>query len=222
MSKLASKAVARRRAPPARSIPAPRRDAHTEILEAALKVFARDGFDGAALTDIAALAGVGHPLIHYHFGTKEELWKAAIEYAFAGAVEALEKIAIASRDLEPVDALRIMWRAGMRSVAEHPERMAMVFGEARNGSERFAWVSGRYLARIYALLDQTIEAAAAKGQIKPIAPAHLTSLLVGASFAFFAMAPVVGHFYKLDARRPDNIERHIDSVVEVVMNGMRC
>lgn len=221
MSKLASKAAARRRALPTKPAP-PRRVARTEILEAALKLFARDGFDGASLTEIAALARVGHPLIHYHFGTKEKLWKAAIDYAFAGAVEELEKISVASRDLEPVDTLRIMWRAGMRSVAEHPERMAMVFSEARNSSQRFAWVSDRYLARIYALLDEAIAAAARKGQIKPIAPAHLTSLLAGASFAFFATAPVVGRFYKLDTRRPEIVERHIDCVVEVVMNGMRC
>lgn len=220
MAKSASKAAARRHAPPVAA--AARRDARTGILEAALQVFARDGFDGAALTDIAALAGVGHPLIHYHFGTKERLWKAAIDYAFGGAVEALERIVSASRDLEPVDMLQIMCRAGMRSAAEHPERMAMVFGEARNGSERFAWVSSRYLARIYGMLDQAIEAAVRKGQIKPVASAHLTALLVGASFAFFSIAPVVGHLYKLDTRRPDVIDRHIDSVIEVVMNGLRC
>ncbi len=221
MSKLASKAAARRRALLPKSAAAPRRVARTEILEAALKLFARDGFDGASLTEIAAEAGVGHPLIHYHFGTKEALWKAAMDFAFTGAVEELEQIAVASRDLEPVDTIRIMWRAGMRSVAEHPERMAMVFGEARAGSKRFAWVSDRYLARIYALLDDAIEGAVRKGQIKPIAAAHLTSLLAGASFAFFATAPVVGRFYKLDTRRPDNVEAYIDSVVEVVMNGMR-
>ncbi len=220
MAKSASKTAARRHAPPVAA--AVRRDARTGILAAALQVFARDGFDGAALTDIAALAGVGHPLIHYHFGTKERLWKAAIDYAFGGAVEALERIVSASRDLEPVDMLQIMCRAGMRSAAEHPERMAMVFGEARNGSERFAWVSSRYLARIYGMLDQAIEAAVRKGQIKPVASAHLTALLVGASFAFFSIAPVVGHLYKLDTRRPDVIERHIDSVIEVVMNGLRC
>ena len=42
------------------------------ILRAAEQEFMQKGFDGARMVEIAKRAGVGHPLLHYHFHTKEE------------------------------------------------------------------------------------------------------------------------------------------------------
>lgn len=43
------------------------------ILGAALSLWARDGYHGASLKDIAAEAGVAKSLLHYHFESKEHL-----------------------------------------------------------------------------------------------------------------------------------------------------
>ena len=49
-------------------------DARDTILEAALTVFARSGFSGTTMRDIAQEAGVSAGLIHHHFKDKETLW----------------------------------------------------------------------------------------------------------------------------------------------------
>jgi len=46
------------------------------ILAAAKKVFAEKGFSGARMSTIAEIAGVNQALIHYHFSSKELLYKA--------------------------------------------------------------------------------------------------------------------------------------------------
>lgn len=46
-----------------------------EILKAAEKEFVLHGYDGARIVAIAKRACVGHPLLHYHFKTKKELFK---------------------------------------------------------------------------------------------------------------------------------------------------
>ena len=72
---------ARRLAPEAR---------RRHLVETALEVFARDGFAGADLGDIAAKAGVGRPLIYHYFaGGKEDLYVAALELAWAQLVDQL-------------------------------------------------------------------------------------------------------------------------------------
>lgn len=48
-------------------------DGRTRILEAAIALFARDGFAGASVRDIAARAGVTGGLVVHHFGTKGAL-----------------------------------------------------------------------------------------------------------------------------------------------------
>lgn len=44
-----------------------------QIMRAALELWARDGYHGASLKDIAAAAGVSKSLVHYHFESKEHL-----------------------------------------------------------------------------------------------------------------------------------------------------
>ncbi len=48
------------------------------ILDAAEKVFAKSGFAGASMREIAETAGVAQALIHYHFDNKEKLFEAMI------------------------------------------------------------------------------------------------------------------------------------------------
>jgi len=51
-------------------------NASTAILDAAERVFALHGFDGASMRQIATGAGVAQALLHYHFGSKEKLFEA--------------------------------------------------------------------------------------------------------------------------------------------------
>lgn len=50
-----------------------------EILQSALRAFARDGFDGTNLRRIAADAAVDVALVSRHFGPKLDLWKAVVD-----------------------------------------------------------------------------------------------------------------------------------------------
>jgi AcrR family transcriptional regulator len=61
------------------------------ILEAALDVFAAKGFDGTSIADIAAVAQVPKSLLQYHFGTKDELWKACLEQKALPLLQPLDR-----------------------------------------------------------------------------------------------------------------------------------
>lgn len=49
-----------------------------DILNAAEKEFLLHGYAGARTVAIARRAGVGHPLLHYHFKTKKELFRCVV------------------------------------------------------------------------------------------------------------------------------------------------
>lgn len=65
--------MARRPAPPGV-------DRREQILEAALDVFAEEGFDGATTKEIATRADVTHGLIYFYFPKKVDLFHAAFEH----------------------------------------------------------------------------------------------------------------------------------------------
>ena len=60
-----------------------------KILEAADGLFGEKGFDVTTTRDIAARSGVNKALIHYHFGTKDELLEALLEEHYGRLGEAL-------------------------------------------------------------------------------------------------------------------------------------
>jgi len=53
------------------------------ILEAALNVFARKGYNGARTKEIAQEAGISETLVFRHFGSKENLYREALDHLFS-------------------------------------------------------------------------------------------------------------------------------------------
>lgn len=78
-------------------------DKRAAILEAAYRVFARDGYERTSVDDIAAEAGVAKPTIYNHFGGKEELFRQVIIdsalYTNTATLAAIETIPLRSTDL---------------------------------------------------------------------------------------------------------------------------
>lgn len=77
-----------RRGPGRPSVPA---DTRGQILDAARAEFAARGYDGATVRAIARSAGVDPALVHHYFGTKEQVFVAAMHLPFAPA-EALPAV----------------------------------------------------------------------------------------------------------------------------------
>ena len=83
-------ATAKRRGRPPRTESADTRD---RILAAAREEFSERGFEKTSVRGIAKAAGVDSALVHHYFGTKEQVFEAAIEVAFAPATNAPTAVA---------------------------------------------------------------------------------------------------------------------------------
>jgi len=57
-----------------------RQNTREAVLQAARLAFAEAGYDRASVRQIAAAAGVDTALVHHYFGTKEQLFQAAVEF----------------------------------------------------------------------------------------------------------------------------------------------
>src|SRR3954467_15317707 len=84
-----------RRPPRRRNPDASRR----RILDAAESAFARRGFDGARLRDIAQEAGVHHALVHHYYGDKRGLFKEVVERALS-TISSMGVESLSGDDLE--------------------------------------------------------------------------------------------------------------------------
>lgn len=68
-------------------------DTRRRILEAALDLFAANGYEGASTRQIAEGAGVNLPAIQYYFGNKEGLYRAIIEDIVADTERHMAEVA---------------------------------------------------------------------------------------------------------------------------------
>ncbi|MEV6507132.1 TetR family transcriptional regulator [Streptomyces sp. NPDC051642] len=83
-------ATAKRRGRPPRTESADTRD---RILTAAREEFSERGYEKTSVRGIAKAAGVDSALVHHYFGTKEQVFEASIEVAFAPATNAPTAVA---------------------------------------------------------------------------------------------------------------------------------
>jgi AcrR family transcriptional regulator len=87
--------AARRRGRPRREEAADTRD---HILTAAREEFSAHGYEKTSVRGIAKAAGVDSALVHHYFGTKEQVFEAAIAVVFAPALDAPDALVDAPPD----------------------------------------------------------------------------------------------------------------------------
>lgn len=80
-----------------------REERRQQIVDAALAVFSRKGYQAANVSDVAAKAGISQGTIYWYFASKEELLTAALLSRFEGmgeqAISSLERFPTASEKL---------------------------------------------------------------------------------------------------------------------------
>lgn len=101
------------------------------ILHAARAEFAAAGFAQAKLADIAARASITRPSLLYHFETKEELYRAAVQQCFGNLAQAL--MHTISQPAPFADRLRATMDRYLEFIEGEPEVARIVLRELLDG-----------------------------------------------------------------------------------------
>lgn len=217
MNDTASKEMAKPRAKKARGTPLPEEmGTRQAILEAALEAFSYGGFDGTSLPRIAKAANVGHPLIHYYFGSKENLWKQMVDFAFGGLLAEATTILAASRGLSPLDRLRVLIHTFALFAARHPNHLALILTESRAQGERAVWLHENYTSNFVHKMRSILADAQAAKQIREMPAYHLESIIMGSVILYFSANPAL----PTDGNLEDLAEEHASYVLDVVLRGI--
>lgn len=114
----------------------PRAVRERHMLDAAVRVFGRQGYRAAAMDDIAELAGVPQPLVHLYLRSKEDLFVACVRRE-AGALLAAVRGGVRAGD--PAERqLRDGLHAFFQHTVRHPEGWAVLHLHARAQGESSA------------------------------------------------------------------------------------
>ncbi|MEU6161210.1 TetR/AcrR family transcriptional regulator [Streptomyces sp. NPDC047130] len=107
-----------------------------EILEVATEEFARAGYAGARVDEIAARTRTTKRMIYYYFGGKEQLFTAVLERAYAVIREAEQDLDV--DHLDPVSAIRRLCEVTFDHHERHPDFIRLVSIENIHEAEHIA------------------------------------------------------------------------------------
>ena len=127
----------------ARATRTPSGEKAQRIVEAMRSSVARRGTAGSTFDHVAREAGVSRGLLHYYFGTKEQLLVEAIRHDCELRMEMLERQLAKAQSAE--DYIDLMAQNLQRTVRDEPEFPALLF-ELFTLSRRNADIATEYLA----------------------------------------------------------------------------
>ena len=116
-------------------LPAVRR--RRQLLDVSLEVFARQGFHGTSMAEVAEAAGVTKPVLYQHFRSKRELYLELLDDVGQRLLEEVQKATAAAGG--PRQQVAGGFAAYFRFVAENESAFRLLFGgEGREADPEFA------------------------------------------------------------------------------------
>lgn len=177
------------------------------MLAAARAVFADRGFDGASIRAIAAEAGVDPALVHHYFGSKDQLFLAALQ-APANPEEYLPEVLAGSREELGANVVRMLLRVWDGPAA--PGALALVRSAVSNEwTMRLLreFLVTRIMRRVVSTLDLSPEERDARGAL-------VASQLVG-----LVMSRYVLRIEPLASATPDFLVAAVGPTVQRYLTG---
>lgn len=223
MAKTAKAASTAGRRPPRRRAEQQRSlETRASILNAAIAEFAERGFEGASIRAIADRLGLQHPLITYHYRSKDILWRAAAEHAFAQIRAGWDSSAPENSDLSPLARLREEYATLFRYTVAFPEFHRFMRQETLTSNPRLKWVAEAVLTPLLGRLIPQIVAAQKQGLLPKVDPILFHYMMVSLTATLSGFGPEMQITSGLSAEDAKVTEAYWRLVDETVFGLRAC
>jgi AcrR family transcriptional regulator len=186
-------------------------DARERVLDAAVELFAQQGYDGTSVSQVITRAGVAKGGFYHHFASKEALLYEVYGDLIGRQLEGMDDIM--QRQLTPADTLRALI-ADLVVTTAASARPALVFWREMNrlGDERTAQYR-RARRRYHDTVRRLIRDAQATGEFADVASADTVTFTI---FGFVNELPL---WYKSTGRkRPAQLA---DELADLVLAALQ-
>jgi TetR/AcrR family transcriptional regulator, fatty acid metabolism regulator protein len=187
-------------------------DRRRELLDAAVRVFARKGFHAARVGDVAEEAGVAHGLLYHYFRSKDEVLETIFRETWDLLQADTERIEKSDAPLR--EQLRRFARIYLGSWLATPELVSVLVREiARSPGVGGGWIG---IGDVVQSLQRMIENAKARGDVRADCNVVLATWSVYGALEEILTGWVLG---QLPAEEAD-VDRAVSTVVGVAWAGL--
>ena len=185
------------------------------ILDAAVRVFARQGFHACRVSDIADEAGVAYGLVYHYFASKDEVLDTLFLERWNVMLEMIREV-----DVEPIpvrEKLGTIVSFIVDSYRHDPDLMKVIIVEVTRAANSFGQTHLGQIREAYELIGAIVAKAQAEGVFRPEIEARF------AAMAFYGAIEqlLTGWIFGLLPQGEEDFERAKWLVLETVCSGLQ-
>ncbi len=188
-----------------------------QLLEIAIDLFSRRGFNGTTTREIAAAAGVTEAIIFRHFETKDQLYTAIIDQKVksASASEWIAGIRIAMDKNDDEAVIKGLIHAIIMTHKTDPKFERLMLYAALEGNE----IALLYMRKVTALIVEDFRSyflrRQAQGRMSPMGPDVALSAIVG-----MAQHYALGRYVHSLKEQCMSDEQALENFTRIAMHGL--
>jgi TetR/AcrR family transcriptional regulator, fatty acid metabolism regulator protein len=184
------------------------------ILDAAVRVFARRGFNQCRVSDIADEAGVAYGLVYHYFRSKDEVLDTLFLERWNVLLDVIRELD--GRELPAREKLHSIASFIVDSYRHDPDLMKVIIVEVTRAANSFGQTHLAKIREAYELIDAIVAKAQAQGEFKDTVTPRF------AAMAFYGAIEQVltGWIFDVLPRGDDEFEQAKAFVVETICGGL--
>jgi TetR/AcrR family fatty acid metabolism transcriptional regulator len=184
------------------------------ILDAAVRVFARQGFNQCRVSDIADEAGVAYGLVYHYFRSKDEVLDTLFLERWNVMLDVIRELD--ARDVPAREKLHALASFIVDSYRHDPDLMKVIIVEVTRAANSFGQTHLAKIREAYDLIAQIAERAQERGEFKASVNPQF------AAMAFYGAIEQVltGWIFDVLPRGEAEEERAKESIIETICSGL--
>ncbi|MEA2480383.1 MAG: TetR/AcrR family transcriptional regulator, fatty acid metabolism regulator protein [Thermoleophilaceae bacterium] len=185
------------------------------ILDAAIRVFARQGFHACRVSDVADEAGVAYGLVYHYFDSKEEILNTLFTERWQLMLDAIVAID-ARQDIAAREKLYLVASFIVDSYRHEPDLMKVIIVEVTRAANSFGRDHLGKIREAYSLIARIVEQARENGSFK----ADISAEFAAMCFYGAIEQLLSGWIFGLIPETEEEFERAKELVVETICGGL--
>jgi AcrR family transcriptional regulator len=192
-----------------------------QLLDAALDAFADRGFEGMSVRELGRSLGISHNLIPQRVGTKEELWRAAVDHGFGQLAAALAAAVDDGGDTSDLARLRALVVRFIEANAARPALLRIIAREAVLPGPRFDHLWDRYIDPVRAAGAELLARLEAAGEVRTSSVALVYFFMTHGGGGPLALPAIAERFgAAVDRHDPVAVHAHAIAAADLLFDGL--
>jgi len=192
---------------------APEKQTRTTILQTAQRLFAKNGYDGTTIRELAKQAGVAEGTLFHYFSNKKKI---LIELATEGWVEILTDLLTELSEMSSYKAVAQVMRHRMLNISHNADMMKVCFLEAQFHPELRDQIQSEVIGKMTDVTEAFFATAMERGVYRQMNPKLVARVFLG----MFAIAGFSQKTLLDPDASPQAMQEMAEGLADIFLNGV--